>query len=152
MTEERLGMESVVLATEVEGGEGVSAVKTKTSRYLSKEERRIATEMLLGGASIRAVSKKLHRALSSIHKVKCDLKQGLSWNVARTKTRKSKLDNDTCKRLIEDELEKNDGRITVAQIAKVLNCAPSTAHTWRKKQGFFKTWTKTLPKIGIHPV
>ena len=55
----------------------------RRSRFLSTDERRRATEMLMAGESIRKISRELNRAHSSIHKVKLDLIKGNSWNSKR---------------------------------------------------------------------
>ena len=53
------------------------------SRFLTVDERKRATEMLMAGDSIRKISRELQRAHSSIHKVKLDLLLGCSWNAKR---------------------------------------------------------------------
>ncbi len=53
------------------------------SRFLSFDERKKATEMLMAGDSIRQISRVLGRAHSSIHKVKIDLMKGRSWREKR---------------------------------------------------------------------
>mmetsp|Transcript_10162 Transcript_10162/g.25374 ORF Transcript_10162/g.25374 Transcript_10162/m.25374 type:complete len:208 (+) Transcript_10162:285-908(+) len=168
----------------VGGGAGASR-----SRFLSFDERKKATEMLMAGDSIRQISRVLGRAHSSIHKVKIDLMKGRSWRekryvgpldlraplprrsstqhqgndvhsrapsndgtdrtlapspasrrprprprpLGRTKKRKSKLDDPHFKKKVEDEMWKNNGHLTTGQMAAILNCSPSTAHSWSKK-------------------
>mmetsp|Transcript_8330 Transcript_8330/g.21349 ORF Transcript_8330/g.21349 Transcript_8330/m.21349 type:complete len:152 (-) Transcript_8330:171-626(-) len=112
----------------VGGGAGASR-----SRFLSFDERKKATEMLMAGDSIRQISRVLGRAHSSIHKVKIDLMKGRSWREKRTKKRKSKLDDPHFKKKVEDEMWKNNGHLTTGQMAAILNCSPSTAHSWSKK-------------------
>ncbi len=107
---------------EIEAPEG----QTQTSRFLTCDERREATEMLMAGESIRAISRKLGRAHSSIHKVKLDLMKGKSWKEKRTKKRGSKLDDPKFKKIIEDEMWKNNGRLTIAQMAKLLQVSTTT--------------------------
>ena len=107
---------------EIEAPEG----QTQTSRFLTCDERREATEMLMAGESIRAISRKLGRAHSSIHKVKLDLMKGKSWKEKRTKKRGSKLDDPKYKKIIEDEMWKNNGRLTIAQMAKLLQVSTTT--------------------------
>ena len=33
-------------------------------------------------------------------------------------------------------MQKNDTKLTVKRIASLLDCSPSTAHAWKKKQDF----------------
>ena len=108
------------------------------ARFMSNDERRVATEMLLKGESISKISKTLGRSSSTVHGIKKDIKRGISWQDKRTKTRKSKLDGALEK--VEEAMAERGpaaGKLTIKELAAVLGCAPSTAHAWQKKQSSF---------------
>ena len=116
---------------------------TKTARYLTEEERKRATELLLAGGKVRVVAHVLGRAVSTIQKVKDDvIRRGVSWKTKRTKTRKSKLDDPQYRLLVLEEMQRSGGRVTSARVAGILGCARSTAHAWQKRHNFPKVVKK----------
>merc|ERR1719188_736826 len=63
------------------------------SRFLSQDERKRATELLMAGHSVSSIAKVIDRSIPTISRVKKEVLSGKSWNEKRTKKRKSKFDN-----------------------------------------------------------
>jgi len=120
-----------------EGGED-----GKRTRFLSMQERKRATELLMAGHSVSSIAKVLERSIPTVSRVKKEVLKGKSWNEKRTKKRKSKFDNpDTINRVAE-AWHQADGELTYDKIANMLGCSTSTAWAFVKQQGWKRPTAK----------
>ena len=136
----------MALAQEPSAPAPESAGDGKRTRFLSQEERKRATELLMAGHNVSSIAKVLDRSIPTVSRVKKEVLKGKSWNEKRTKKRKSKFDNpDTIARVTE-AWNNADGELTYDKIAQILGCSTSTAWAFVKSQGWSRPNSKKAKK------
>jgi transposase len=114
------------------------------TRFLSMQERKQATELLMAGHSVSSIAKVLDRSIPTISRVKKEVLKGKSWNEKRSKKRKSKFDNPDTINMITQHWQEAEGDLTYEKIAELLGCSTSTAWAFVKSQG----WRRPNSKKG----
>merc|ERR1712072_23117 len=114
------------------------------TRFLSMQERKQATELLMAGHSVSSIAKVLDRSIPTISRVKKEVLKGKSWNEKRSKKRKSKFDNPQTIEMITRHWQEAEGDLTYEKIAELLGCSTSTARAFVKSQG----WRRPNSKKG----
>eukprot|EP00213_Chloropicon_mariensis_P005254 CAMPEP_0197477178 /NCGR_PEP_ID=MMETSP1309-20131121/14520_1 /TAXON_ID=464262 /ORGANISM="Genus nov. species nov., Strain RCC998" /LENGTH=155 /DNA_ID=CAMNT_0043017987 /DNA_START=135 /DNA_END=599 /DNA_ORIENTATION=- len=104
------------------------------TRFLSMQERKQATELLMAGHSVSSIAKVLERSIPTISRVKKEVLKGKSWNEKRSKKRKSKFDNPETIAMMTQHWDEADGELTYEKIAELLGCSTSTAWAFVRKQ------------------
>merc|ERR1711934_1183763 len=110
------------------------------TRFLSEDERKRATELLMAGHSVPSIAKVLNRSIPTISRVKKEVLSGKSWNEKRT--RKRKFDNPDTIAEVTEAWHKSDGELTYDKIAGMLKCSTSTAWAFVKAQGWRRPQSK----------
>mmetsp|Transcript_14278 Transcript_14278/g.36801 ORF Transcript_14278/g.36801 Transcript_14278/m.36801 type:complete len:167 (-) Transcript_14278:1022-1522(-) len=120
----------------------VAAVSGGRSRFLSLEERKQATELLMAGHSVSSIAKVLDRSIPTISRVKKEVLKGKTWSEKRSKIRKSRFDNPDTVAKVSEAWNSAEGELTYEKIAELLKCSTSTAWAFVKNQGWRRPSSK----------